>query len=64
VAGDPAQHVGQPSLGINAVQLGGLDQGVSDGGRLAAARDISIININAFKIYRLNGCYVRIAIPS
>ena len=33
-----AEHIGEPSLGIDAVQLGGLDQGVGDGRRSAAAR--------------------------
>jgi hypothetical protein len=37
VVGDPAEHVGQPSLRVDTVQLGGLDQGVGDSGRLAAA---------------------------
>ena len=37
VVGDAAEHVGEPGLRIDAVQLGGLDQGVGDGRRLAAA---------------------------
>ena len=32
VIGDAAEHIGQPGLGIDAVELGGLDQGVGDGG--------------------------------
>jgi hypothetical protein len=36
VVGDPAQHLGEPGLRIDPVQLGGLEQRVDDGGRLAA----------------------------
>ena len=32
VIGDAAEDIGQPSLGIDAVQLGGLDQRIGDGG--------------------------------
>ena len=31
-----SKGIGEPCLRINAVQLGGFDQGISDGGRLAA----------------------------
>src|SRR5258705_6866862 len=34
--GEACQHVAQPSLGIDVVELGGLDQGVDRGGSLAA----------------------------
>ena len=37
VVGDPAEHVGEPSLRIDAIQLGALDQSVGDRRRLAAA---------------------------
>jgi hypothetical protein len=37
VLGDPAQHLGEPGLRVDAVQLGGLDQRVGDAGRPAAA---------------------------
>jgi hypothetical protein len=30
VIGDAAEHIGEPGLGINAIQLGGFDQGVGD----------------------------------
>jgi len=30
VIGDAAKHVGQPGLRIDAIQLGGFDQGVGD----------------------------------
>ena len=36
IVGQPRQHVGEPGLGINAVELGGLDQGVDGGGAPAA----------------------------
>src|SRR4051812_42454195 len=35
--GDPAEHVGQPSLRIDSVQLGGDDERVHRRGALAAA---------------------------
>ncbi len=35
--GQSAENVGQPSLGIDVVQLGGDDQGIHQGGALAAA---------------------------
>ena len=31
VIGDAAEHVGQPSLRIDAIQLGGFDQGIDNG---------------------------------
>ena len=31
VVGDAAEHIGEPCLPIDAVQLGALDQGVGDG---------------------------------
>ena len=34
--GDPRQHVGKPGLGIDVVELGGLDQRVHDGCAVAA----------------------------
>jgi hypothetical protein len=34
---DARQHVGEPGLRIDAVELGGLDQRVDDGGARAAA---------------------------
>jgi len=37
VLGDTAEHVGQPGLLIDTVELGGFDQSVGDGGRFAAA---------------------------
>jgi hypothetical protein len=37
VVGDPAQHIGEPGLRIDTVQLGASDQGVGDRRRLAAA---------------------------
>ncbi len=37
VLGDAAEHIGEPGLGIDAVELGGLDQGIGDGCRFAAA---------------------------
>jgi len=39
VVRDAGQGVGEPSLWIDAVELGGLDQGVGDGGGLAAAAE-------------------------
>ena len=35
--GNPAQDVGEPGLRVNAIQLGGSDQGVGGAGTLAAA---------------------------
>ena len=35
--GDAGEHVGQPGLGIDVVELGGDDQAVEEGGALAAA---------------------------
>ncbi len=37
VVGDPGQHVGEPSLGIDFVELGRLNQRQHDRGALAAA---------------------------
>ena len=37
VIGDAAQHVGEPGLRVDVVELGGGDQGVDRGGPLAAA---------------------------
>jgi hypothetical protein len=34
---DIGQHVGEPGLRIDAVELGGLDEGIGDGRGLAAA---------------------------
>jgi hypothetical protein len=31
VVGDAAEHIGQPGMRINAVQLDGLDQRIGDG---------------------------------
>ena len=39
VVGDAGQDVAQIGLGIEAVELGGLDQGVDGGGAPAAASD-------------------------
>jgi len=36
VVRDAVENVGQPGLGIDAVQLGGFNQGVGDGGGFAA----------------------------
>jgi hypothetical protein len=36
VVGDPAEGAAEPGLRINNVQLGAFDQGIDDGGRLAA----------------------------
>ena len=33
---DPAQHVGEPGLRVDVVELGGLDQGVDGSGTTAA----------------------------
>jgi hypothetical protein len=38
VVGDAAEGVGEPGLWVDAVELGGFDQGAGDGGRVAAAR--------------------------
>ena len=35
--GDAGEHVGQPSLGVDIVELGGDDEAVQEGGALAAA---------------------------
>ena len=35
--GQPGEHVGEPGLRVDAVELGGLDQGVDRGRPLAAA---------------------------
>jgi hypothetical protein len=35
--GDAGEHVGEIGLGVEAVELGGLDQRVERGGALAAA---------------------------
>ena len=37
MVGDAGEHVGEPSLGVDVVELGGGDQAVDDGGALAAA---------------------------
>src|SRR5260370_28256383 len=37
MSGDAGQHVGQPGLGIDVVELGGDDEAVEEGGTLAAA---------------------------
>jgi hypothetical protein len=37
VIGDAAKHIGQPSLRIDAVELGRLDKRVRDGSRLSSA---------------------------
>jgi hypothetical protein len=37
VIGDAGQHVGEPSLGIDIVEFGGVDQREHDRGALAAA---------------------------
>ncbi len=36
MVGHARQHVGEPGLGIDVVELGGLDQGVDGGGAAAA----------------------------
>jgi hypothetical protein len=36
VVGDAGQRIGEPSLRVHTIQLGGLDQGVGDGGGAAA----------------------------
>ena len=33
---DAGEHIGKPSLGVDIVEPGGLDQGVDDGGTLPA----------------------------
>jgi hypothetical protein len=35
--GDAGEHVGEPSLRVDVVELGGADQGIDDGGALATA---------------------------
>jgi hypothetical protein len=37
VVGDAAEHLGEPGLRVDAVELCRLDQGVGDGRRFAAA---------------------------
>ena len=37
VIGDPGQHVGEPGLGIDVIELGRLNQRQHDRGALAAA---------------------------
>ena len=37
VVGDAAEHIGEPGLRIDAVQLGALNQGIGNGRRSAAA---------------------------
>ena len=37
VVGDAAEHIGEPGLRIDAVQLGAFDQGVGDSRRSTAA---------------------------
>jgi len=37
VIGDAAENIGEPSLRIDAVQLGGLDQRIGDGRGFATA---------------------------
>ena len=37
VIGDAAEHIGEPGLGIDTVELGGLDQGIGDGSGFASA---------------------------
>ena len=39
VVGDAAEHVGEPGLGIDAVEPGGGDEGVDGGGALATIED-------------------------
>jgi len=38
LVGDAAENVSEPSLRIDAIELGGFDQGIGDGGRLCAAQ--------------------------
>ena len=38
VVGDAFEDLGEPGLGVDIVEPGGLDQGVGDGGGLAATR--------------------------
>jgi hypothetical protein len=42
MVGDASDDVGEPSLGIDAVEAGGLNEGVHDGGSAAAVvrRDV------------------------
>jgi hypothetical protein len=37
LVGDAGEHVGEPDLGIDVVELGGGDQAVDDGSALATA---------------------------
>jgi hypothetical protein len=37
VIGDAGEHIGEPGLRVDVVELGGLDQRVEDGGALPAA---------------------------
>ena len=37
MVGDPGQHVGEPGLGVDVVELGGGDKGIDRGGPVAAA---------------------------
>src|SRR5580704_8992780 len=37
VIGDAAQHVGEPGLRVDVIELGGADQRIDGGGALAAA---------------------------
>jgi hypothetical protein len=37
VAGDALEHIGEPGLGIEVVELGGADQGIHDRSAQAAA---------------------------
>ncbi len=39
VVGDAAENVGQPGLWIDAVELGGLNQGIGDGADLPPRSD-------------------------
>ena len=36
VVGDPVEHLGESSLGVEAVHLGGFDEGIGDGVRIPA----------------------------
>lgn len=45
VVGDAAEDVCQPGLGVNAIEFGGLDQGIGDGRRLAAAFGDVIVDL-------------------
>ena len=53
--GNVAEHIGKPGLGIDAVELGGLDQGVGDGGGFTAAFRADKKVILAALGYRLHG---------